>query len=625
MQDIIGKYTKAIVYADTVEKDALEQIRACCNSPWYEGLPIRIMPDCHYGKNSVIGFSCPIGKYLNPNVVGVDIGCTISVHKLSKPLVKEAYPLFEQRLKQKVPTGFDINNDAVIDDERLYKFLSSAYDAARAAAPNLVNDIGGAIDKEFIRRMLQRIGLNYSIWKDSLCSIGGGNHFLELDKVESVMEPDFDNALHLNVGDDVFLIHCGSRNFGLKVCNYWAHVAARQKPDKTAMQERIAEIKATVADKTQWESLIVSAYDELRRRIPDGFLSGSNLKGYLSDMVIVQTYAHLNHILIKEAAFDILSEIDGIKCEESVYTTHNYIDIASAHPMIRKGAISANKGETVVIPFNMAYGTCVAVGKGNPEWNYTAPHGAGRIMSRSEAKKNISLEDFKNSMKNVYSTSVCEGTIDESPMAYKNPEEIMRLIKPTVKVTARMKPVINIKATSEGTHWTGDMIKVSHFLQTVWGTIDIAHYFKIMNQLLAKEDWSNGVDFIAFNSNNHTMPIHSVSVGIEDEVAGWGETNLVLLSTKEFAAVIGRTTEHLKRKFPNQAESLTSIYDKMMAQLTAGNKTEDGKWIDNGFERFPRSVTGHARRVNRVVEQYIVQRIKDEQKLSHSNGNIPEE
>lgn len=174
MQTIRGKYASAVVYADTIEPEALQQIYDCCNSVGYEGEPIRIMPDCHVGKNSVIGFSCPVGKYVNPNVVGVDIGCTISAHRLSKPLSRENFPLFEHRLKQTVPTGFSVNEHPVVDDKRLYRFLTAAYDKARAAAPEWINDVGGRIDERYMASMLKRIGMDFALWKKSLCSVGGG-------------------------------------------------------------------------------------------------------------------------------------------------------------------------------------------------------------------------------------------------------------------------------------------------------------------------------------------------------------------------------------------------------------------------------------------------------------------
>ena len=176
-----------------------------------------------------------------------------------------------------------------------------------------------------------------------------------------------------------------------------------------------------------------------------GFLWGDALNGYLSDMIIAQAYALYDHQIIRDLIFAILRKLYKAKCTESIFTTHNYIDVSDERPMLRKGAIDTSEGRKVAIPFNMRDGIAICIGKGNEQWLNTAPHGAGRIMSRAQAKKNIILEDFEKSMSGIFSTSVCSGTLDESPMAYKPTEEILELIKPTVEVVSFVRPKLNIK------------------------------------------------------------------------------------------------------------------------------------------------------------------------------------
>lgn len=434
MQEIIGKYTSAKVFANTVEEDCIKQIYDICNNPGFANCKIRIQPDCHAGAGSVIGFTCVMGPYVDPITIGVDIGCTISAHKFSKPVEKKDYALFEHRIKNLIPMGFSVNEQTVIDEKEFYKFLNKEYQKARSKNPEMVDDIG-RIDEKYILKLIQRVGMDAGVFYRSIGSLGGGNHFLEIDEREVDGKPE-----------QWLLIHCGSRNFGVKVCNYWHRVSENQKPDKEEIKAKIEKIKKTVSDKKKWKDLIEKAKCAVRMKNPNGFLFGKTLHGYISDMVIAQAYARFNHMTIRNRIFKMAQKF-GIKCDEDIYTTHNYVDFSTDTPIIRKGSISAQKDEIVLIPFNMAFGVAVCRGKGNEDYNFSAPHGAGRIMSRTAAKNTISLEEFKDSMKDVYSTTVCPATIDESPMAYKNPEEILELIKPTVDVLFLMKPIINIKAT----------------------------------------------------------------------------------------------------------------------------------------------------------------------------------
>lgn len=231
----------------------------------------------------------------------------------------------------------------------------------------------------------------------SLGTLGGGNHFIEYGESE-------------NTGEGWLTIHCGSRNLGVKVANHWRRIA--QNP---------------------------------RRAKFVGFLWGDALRGYLSDMIIAQAYALYNHNVIRDRIFAILKKLCKAKCCESIFTVHNYISVIDDVPILRKGAIDASDGRKIVIPFNMRDGIAICIGKGNEQWLWTAPHGAGRIMSRAQAKKQIALTDFEETMSGIFSTSVCEGTLDESPMAYKATGEILELIKPTVEIITMVRPKLNIK------------------------------------------------------------------------------------------------------------------------------------------------------------------------------------
>lgn len=254
------------------------------------------------------------------------------------------------------------------------------------------------------------------------------NHFLEYGETE-------DTRAFLTV-------HCGSRNFGLKVAKYWMSQAKRGDLSKE-LNKRIKGIKETVHDKTKWESLIKKAKEEVKQHNPEGYLEGEKLQGYLSDMVIAQGYAKYNHEIIMNLAKEILL---GYRIHEvsRIQTIHNYISFEDH--IIRKGAIQSYSGRKMIIPFNMRDGLAICEGKSNEEWNFSAPHGAGRIMSRTAARKNIDVEEFKKSMEGIYSTSVGPGTIDESPMVYKNTEEIIKLISPTANILFFVRPKINIKS-----------------------------------------------------------------------------------------------------------------------------------------------------------------------------------
>lgn len=398
--NITGNFTSVEIFTDNIEQSALDWITELCDHPAMEGILIVQMPDVHAGNNCNVGTAYPIGMYVNPDHVGVDIGCTISMHRLSVPVSPEGFPILDHRIREAVPVGAEICAKNSLNEKELFRFLNSQYQKARSAAPELINE-APRIDARFITDFCRRIKLQEGIFYKSLGSLGGGNHFIEYGE-------DKDS------GEGWLTIHCGSRNLGVKVANHWRNIA--QNPKRA-------------------------------RYI--GFLWGDALKGYLTDMVIAQAYALYNHQIIRDRVFAILRKLCKAKCSESIFSTHNYISITDERPMLRKGAIDASEGRKVVIPFNMRDGIAICIGKGNEKWLNTAPHGAGRIMSRAQAKKQIAMADFRQTMSDVFSTSICESTLDESPMAYKPTEEILELVKPTVDIISMIKPKLNIKDNGE--------------------------------------------------------------------------------------------------------------------------------------------------------------------------------
>lgn len=393
---ITGKSTTAEIFTENIEGVALDWITHLCDHPAMEGVTIVQMPDVHAGNNCNVGTAYPIGMYVNPDHVGVDIGCTIFMHRLSANVNTDDFALLDHRIREAIPMGMEICTKNSLNEKELFRFLNSQYQKARSAAPELIDEIP-RIDARVITDFCRRIKLQEGVFYKSLGTLGGGNHFIEYGE-------DVEN------GAGWLTIHCGSRNLGVKVANHWHNIAQNPKRAKYV-----------------------------------GFLWGDALRGYLTDMVIAQAYALYNHHIIRDRIFAILKKLCKGKCEESIFTTHNYVSVTDERPMLRKGAIEASEGRKVAIPFNMRDGIALGIGKGNEQWLCSAPHGAGRIMSRAQARKQISMSEYEAAMIGVYSSSVGEGTIDESPMAYKPTAEILELIKPTVEIIAMIKPKLNIK------------------------------------------------------------------------------------------------------------------------------------------------------------------------------------
>ena len=393
---IAGKYTSAEIFTENIEDAAMQWVKAQCDHPAFESVKILQMPDVHAGNSCNVGTAYEIGAYVNPDHVGVDIGCTISMHKLSSIVAPEDFALLDHKIREAIPTGMEICGKNSLNEKELFRFLNSQYQKARSAAPELINEVP-RVDARFVSDFCRRIKLPEAIFYKSLGTLGGGNHFIEYGEDDKT-------------GEGWLTIHCGSRNLGVKVANHWHNIA--QNPKRAQFI---------------------------------GYLWGDALNGYLSDMVVAQAYARYNHQIIRDHIFAILKKLSKAKCLESIFTTHNYISVCEEQPMLRKGAVEAAKGERFCLPFNMRDGIAICIGKGNADWNCSAPHGAGRALSRNAAKKSIGMDDFKESMNGIFSTSVCPGTLDESPQAYKPMDEILQLIEPTAEVVSMVKPRLNIK------------------------------------------------------------------------------------------------------------------------------------------------------------------------------------
>ena len=367
MIEIHGAYGYAKVFTDTLEASAEGLIRAFCDQPYSTDSKIRIMPDVHAGKGCTIGTTMTVRDKVVPNIVGVDIGCGVLTVKLKEKRLD--LPKLDSFIRQNIPYGRDVRERPHRSHGRL-----NVYDLR-------------CVKKIDVRRA-----------KESIGTLGGGNHFIEVDK-------DDEGSLYL-------AIHTGSRNLGLRVAEHYQKLAYKACGGKAQ-----SEIPYELA-----------------------FLTGDDMEDYLHDMAFMQRYAELNRTVIKEVI------LDGMKLteEDSFTTIHNYIDTEAM--ILRKGAVSAKAGERLLIPMNMRDGSLLCTGLGNEDWNCSAPHGAGRLMSRREAFDSFTLGEFEKSMEGIYSTSVTRDTLDESPMVYKPMEEIVQGTKDTVTIERIIKPIYNFKA-----------------------------------------------------------------------------------------------------------------------------------------------------------------------------------
>ena len=399
--EIKGKYGEAIVYASIIGENTENQIKELMDQKFVEGLKVRIMADCHAGAGCVIGTTMEVKDKVVPNLVGVDIGCgmlTVKLGKMNLDLIK-----LDRFVRKKIPSGHEVHSEAqnsLVDIKTLYCY------------EHLNN-----------KRHLER----------SMGTLGGGNHFIEIDK-------DDEGNLYL-------IVHTGSRNVGKQVCEYYMKVAKDEylrSKDKN-FKALVARYKRLgKADKIQEGfKKLKDKYNKHNLELEP--LVGKSFENYMHDMAICQEYAKENREVIIKAIMNYL-ELD-LNDFKYFHTVHNYINMEDK--ILRKGSISAYEGEEVLIPINMRDGSIIAIGKSNADYNYSAPHGAGRLLSRGKAKAQITMEEFKASMEGIYSTSVQVDTIDESPFAYKSIDDIIPNIIPTVDIVKIIKPIYNFKATNK--------------------------------------------------------------------------------------------------------------------------------------------------------------------------------
>ena len=435
MIELEGKYTKAKIFASTVDEGVISQVYDIINCKAFEGQRVVCMPDVHVGASGPCGLVATIGDYVCPEHIGVDIGCTVSMLVLSSKIPEDRYADFERMVKEKIPFGFNLHPKVTVNDKYVCAVLSDVFSKCKVTWPEMLSDLPDEVTTDWISEQLKRIGITEDVFYRSIGTVGGGNHFIEYDE-----------------GDDVagVTLHFGSRNFGKRVCEYWTEIANSvfTKDEKRVMlYEFKSEYQKTYSDMRNFSEDYKKYVESKRNGMIDGYLSGDNLKGYLCDMCFAQAYAALNHCVVGGLIDDILYDF-GIDVERVIKSEHNYIDLEDH--TLRKSAIRSYVGEEMLVPFNMRDGVAICEGLSNAEWLNSCAHGAGRKLSRSAARETLKIEDFQETMKDVYSTTVCEGTIDEAPMAYKDTEEIKELIKQTCRIEFMLVPKINIKAVEDG-------------------------------------------------------------------------------------------------------------------------------------------------------------------------------
>lgn len=398
MMEVKGRFNSAKIFTDVVDQASIDQVKELCDQAFSAGSRIRLMPDIHAGKGCTIGTTMTITDKVVPNMVGVDIGCgmeTVRIREKDVDLKK-----LDDLIYNKIPSGFNIHD---MPNPNFYAlgpfnlFCSSHVDLERA--------------------------------KRSIGTLGGGNHFIEVDR-------DDDGHLYI-------VVHSGSRHLGVDVANYYQDAGWKDlsRVGKNAIKKLVDDLKAAGRENEIQAELNRMKMDH-KMSVPKAlaYVEGDLFRQYINDMTFVQRFADLNRKVIVNA---IVSGL-GLSVEERFTTVHNYID--TVNMILRKGAVSAAYGEKLLIPINMRDGSLICVGKGNYDWNESAPHGAGRLMSRAEAKRSFTVEEFERKMEGVYTTSVNQSTLDECPMAYKSMQDILDNIGPTAQVIKVIRPVYNFKA-----------------------------------------------------------------------------------------------------------------------------------------------------------------------------------
>lgn len=397
---IDGTQTKAIIYSNVKQSSAIEQIEELCNQGFLANAKVRIMPDYHAGKGCVIGTTIQLEDKVVPNLVGVDVGCGVLTVKISDEEIN--FQQLDKIIRTQIPNGPELHEN--LKDVHL-----------KTAFPH---------PEQFIAKQV----LQYDRVANCFGTLGGGNHFIEVSVDEE--------------GYHYLTIHTGSRYVGARIANYYQKVAI-ESLKKNGLPELISMLK--VQGRHQEIQETIKKFVEKEPVIPNdlAYLEGENFRDYIHDMKLAQQFAKSNReeiarVIIEEMNLNVMEQFD---------TIHNYID--TDHMILRKGAVSAQMGERLIVPINMRDGSILAVGKGNPEWNYSAPHGAGRLLSRTQAMKTLKMDEFKSTMEKVWSTSVTEETLDEAPMAYKPMHEILEKLQETAEIIGVIKPVYNFKASDK--------------------------------------------------------------------------------------------------------------------------------------------------------------------------------
>ena len=401
MIELNGKYNSAKVFTEVIEQDAIAQIIAFCSQPMSAGSKIRIMPDVHAGAGCTIGTTMTITDKVIPNLVGVDIGCGMETVRLKEKHIE--LQKLDKLIYEKIPSGFSIR-------EKPHRYCEKI-------------DLAELFCIEHIDPLRA---------EKSIGTLGGGNHFIEADKGE-------DGSIYI-------VIHSGSRHLGVEVAKYYQNEAYRRlnKSSDKEINELITRLKAEGKQK-QIQSELKKLENTKTTDVPKhlAYCEGELFEQYIHDMKIVQQFAMLN----RQAMMDEIIKGMHVHAVEQFTTIHNYIDTETM--ILRKGAVSAQAGEKLLIPINMRDGSLICTGKGDPDWNCSAPHGAGRLMSRSQAKQSFTVSEYKKQMDGIYTTSVNAQTLDECPMAYKSMEDIVDNIGDTVEINEVIKPIYNFKAGEE--------------------------------------------------------------------------------------------------------------------------------------------------------------------------------
>ncbi|MBR6783761.1 MAG: RtcB family protein [Clostridia bacterium] len=399
MIELRGRYGEAKVFTDVVDSESISQVIELLNQPYSENSRIRMMPDIHAGAGCTIGTTMTITDKVCPNLVGVDIGCGMETIRIKESFIEPQ--ALDKLIRREIPSGFSIRSK----EHRFAKEIE-------------------------LERLICAKQVDIAKAYKSIGTLGGGNHFIEADKDDE--------------GNIYIVVHSGSRHLGLEICKHYQKAGFDAlNSRKSEVNEIVARLKAEGRESEIQKTLLAMGAPSVHIPKELAYVEAHLMDAYLHDMAIAQEFARLNRM----AMIDTI--VKGLKLHvvEQFTTVHNYIDIESM--ILRKGAVSAREGEKLLIPINMRDGSLICIGKGNADWNYSAPHGAGRLMSRSEAKAQFTLSEYKKQMEGIYTTSVGRGTIDECPMAYKNMDDIVDNITPTAEIVKVIKPIYNFKAGEE--------------------------------------------------------------------------------------------------------------------------------------------------------------------------------